>query len=205
VEDVRHFNLTDAPTMTVYTPNAQVTESFLVFVVRTAADRDTILPRLRDAIWSVAGDVPIYNAQTGEEMVRQGIAARRFASALLIAFAALAVLLTAVGLYGIVAFDVSARARELGLRLALGATRKDVVRLVAKGALSVVGAGLVSGMVVATLAARGMSTLLWGVAPTDILTHSAVAVLLLMVAVVAHIAPVRRALATDPAIALREE
>jgi predicted permease len=204
-EDVRHFNLTDAPTMTVYTPNAQVTESFLVFVVRTAADRDAILPRLRDAIWSVAGDVPIYNPQTGEEMVRTGVAARRFASALLLLFAALAMTLTAVGLYGVVAFDVSARTRELGLRLALGAARKDVVRLVAKGALSVVGAGLVSGVIAAMFAARGMSALLWGVAPTDTVTHCAVAILLLIVAVVAHIAPVRRALATDPAIALREE
>jgi ABC-type antimicrobial peptide transport system permease subunit len=122
-----------------------------------------------------------------------------------VAFAAIALVLAAVGLYGVVSYTVAQRAREVGVRLALGARSKDVVRLVLGGGLSIVGVGVAGGLTIAMLATRWLGSLVFGVSPTDALTLTVAAALLLLVALLAHAVPLRRALRIDPASALRTE
>ena len=135
-------------------------------------------------------------------LVDQASAQRLFVTRLLAAFAAVAVLLAAIGLYGVVSYGVAQRTREVGVRIALGARRRDVLRLVLSSGLSLVGIGVVVAALVFT---RFLGSLVFGVSPVDPLTFAAAAALLTVVALAAHWIPVRRALRIDPASALRAE
>jgi putative ABC transport system permease protein len=203
--DVRHYDLDSAPPMAVYTPNSQLTDSYVVFTVKTASPPEQIVPSLRDAVWQVARDVPVYKISEAEALVSQATASRRFATALLSIFAGIAVLLAGVGLYGVTAFAIAERTKEVGVRVAFGATRRDVVRLVARAAVGPLAAGLAAGLVASTIATRGLQALLFSVAPVDAITYVAASALLVGAAALAHVAPLRRALSVDPAIALRQE
>jgi putative ABC transport system permease protein len=205
VGDVRHRELAAPPTMQMYTPQAQVTDSFLVFVVRSDGDASMFANEARRAIWSVGSDVPVYQVAPLADLVAQSVGPRRFVMLLLECFGAVALLLTAVGLYGVISHTVSERTREIGIRAALGASRADIVRLVLGGGLLVVSAGLGVGVLVATGATQYLEGSLYGVSATDPITFVGVIVVLFAVALIAQGIPIARAMRVDPSVALRQE
>jgi putative ABC transport system permease protein len=149
--------------------------------------------------------VPVYDVATLDTLVAKGSAQRVFVMRLLAGFAGMAVLLAAIGLYGVVSCGVSQRTREVGVRVALGARPGDIVQLVMSRGVSLIGAGIGVGLFAALIATRFLDTLVFGVSPIDGPTFGAAAALLLVVALAAHWVPLRRALRIDPAIALRQE
>jgi len=203
--DVRHQELAMPPTMQMYVAQRQFADSFLTVVVRTAAEPTSLADGVRRAIWSVAPDVPIYQPATLNELVDKSVGPRRFVMWLLELFGAMALLMTALGVYGVVAYSVSERTRELGVRAALGATRADIARLIIGNGLGVVVAGLAVGCVAAFAATRYLESSLFNVSASDPLTFAMVAIVLLAVTVVAQSVPVVRATRVDPSVALRQE
>jgi putative ABC transport system permease protein len=191
----------------VYFPFAQFPETTLTqsIVVRTTGDLQRTISAVKEQIWAVDPSQPIASIRTMDAVMAASVAERRFNFVLLTAFGMTALLLSAVGIYGIVAFAVTERTQEIGVRLALGARTRDLVLLVvAHGARPVI-AGIAAGLVGAFLASRLLATLLFGVRPTDTVTLMGVAIAIAVVATVACAGPVRRALRTDPIIALRSE
>jgi len=205
VGDVRHRELAAPPTLQMYTPQAQVTDSFLVFVVRGDGDAAMLANDARRAIWSIASDVPVYQIAPLEDLVARSVGPRRFLMLLLECFGAVALLMTAVGLYGVISYTVSERTREIGIRAALGASRSDIVRLVLGGGLLVVSAGLGAGVLAATGATQYLQGSLYGISATDPVTFTGVIVVLFVVALIAQGIPIVRAMRVDPAVALRQE
>jgi len=206
VGDVHHDDLTVPPAPAMYTPEAQITSVYLTAVIGARdGDAAALVPSARAAIHEVNPRVPIYGVAPLTALVDRSAAERRFVMRLVVAFAAIALVLAAVGLYGVVSYAVSERAREVGVRLALGARTVDVVRLVLGGGLVIAGVGVVGGLTIAMLATRWLGSLVFGVSPTDALTLTLAAALLLLVALLAHAVPLRRALRIDPASALRAE
>ena len=168
--------------------------------------RTTQTPRTwRQAIWSVTPDVPIFQIATLEDLVEKSVGPRRFVMLLLELFGAMALLMTALGVYGVVAYSVSERTRELGLRSALGATRADIARLIIGNGLVVVFLGLGAGCAAAFAATRYLESSLFKVSATDPLTFALVALALLLVTLVAQGLPVWRATRVDPSVALRQD
>jgi putative ABC transport system permease protein len=205
VGDVRHYELAAAPTMQMYLPQAQVTDSFLTFVVRTAGDPVGLAAPARTAIGEIARDVPVYGIAPLADLVERSIATRRFVMQLLELFGAAALLLTAVGVYGVVSYAVTERTRELGIRAALGASRGNIARLVLGGGLGLVSAGLAVGFLLAIAATRFLESSLFGVRATDPPTFAGVAAVLVAITLAAHAVPLARAMGVHPAAALRQE
>jgi putative ABC transport system permease protein len=205
VGDVRHRDLAVAPTLQMYVPQAQVTDSFLTIVIRSGGDAAMLGNGARRAIWSVASDVPVYEVAPMSELVGRSVGSRRFVMVLLELFGAVALLMTAIGVYGVISYSVAERTREIGIRSALGAGPRDIVRLVVGGGLAVVCAGLAVGVVVALAATRFLESSLYNVSATDPATFAGVAGLLLLVALMAQAVPIVRAMRVDPAIALRQD
>jgi putative ABC transport system permease protein len=205
VGDVRHQQLAAPPTMQMYTPQAQLTDSFLTFVIRASGDVSSLTSEARRAIWSVARDVPVYETAPLTDLVARSVGPRRFVMLLLECFGAVALLMTAVGLYGVISFTVSERTREIGIRAALGASRADIVRLVLGSGFLVVFTGMAAGVIVAAGATRYLQGSLYGISPTDPATFAAVVVLLFLVTLTAQSLPIARAMRVDPAVALRQE
>ncbi|HEV8345351.1 MAG TPA: ABC transporter permease [Vicinamibacterales bacterium] len=205
VGDVRHHELAAPPTMQMYTPQAQVTDSFLTFVIRTNGDPAALAGDARRSIWSVARDVPVYAVAPLADLVARSVGPRRFVMLLLECFGAVALLMTAVGLYGVIAYTVSERTREIGIRAALGASPSAIVRLVVGGGFAVVAVGLTAGVLVAAGATKHLQGSLYGISPTDPVTFAAVIGLLVLVTLAAQGIPIARAMRVDPAIALRQE
>jgi len=191
----------------VYYPLAQFPETTLSesIVVRTTESLQQTISMTKDQVWAVDPSQPVASIRTMDEIMSASISTRRFNVVLLGAFALGAVLLSAVGIYGIVAFAVTARRQEFGVRIALGAPRSDVVRVVMTHAAQPVAIGLGAGLAGALLASRLLQTLLFGVRPADVVTLAGVALTIASVTVVACAAPVWRALRIDPIAALRME
>jgi predicted permease len=180
--------------------------SFLTLVVRTSTDEPAALaPSLRTAVWSVDGNVAVSEVQTMEEVVARATASPRFYLLLLGSFAAAALALAALGIYGVMSYSVARRQNEIGIRMALGARSGDVLRLVMREAVGVVAIGGGIGLAVAWLLTRLMGGLLYGVGAADPATFTGVAALLGAVALVATYIPARRAVRVDPLSALRAE
>jgi putative ABC transport system permease protein len=205
VGDVRHQQLAAPPTLQFYAPQAQVTDSFLVFVIRANGDPASLAAEARRAIGSVASDVPVYQVAPLPDLVARSVAPRRFVMVLLECFGVVALLMTAVGLYGVISYTVSERTREIGIRAALGASRGSIVRLVLGNGLLVVCGGLAAGVLVAIGSTRYLQGSLFGISATDPATFAAVVGLLLLVALAAQGIPIARAMRVDPAVALRQE
>jgi putative ABC transport system permease protein len=206
VADVRHEDLTAPPTPAMYTPQSQFADSFLVALLKSStAEPETLVRPARAVFRALDPSVPIYDVATLPDLVAKSSAERRFVMRLLAAFAAIAVFLAAIGLYGVIAQGVAQRTREVGVRVALGAQRRDVLALVLAGGAKLVAAGVIGGIVAAATATRSLGTLVFGVSPMDPLTFGAAAVLLIVVALGAHVLPIRRALRIDPEAALRAE
>jgi putative ABC transport system permease protein len=189
----------------VYDTHRQNAEYGMTMVARARTPVDRVLPAIRQELRALEPAIAPYDIRTLEEVVGRSMARQRFTTWLVTAFAALALALAAVGVYGVVAFSVSRRTREIGVRVALGATRGRIVRSVLGEAAALVGAGLALGMAAAALGARGIRSLLFETPPTDLVTYAAVVALLAAVALAAAVVPARRALAVDPIEALRYE
>jgi ABC-type antimicrobial peptide transport system permease subunit len=177
----------------------------MVVVLRTQGAPGGLAAAARAAVREVDSDQPIANVRTLEQVVADSVAPRRFNLMLLGIFAVLALLLSAVGIYGVTAYSVAQRTRELGLRMALGAQRQGVLNLVLKEAAGLAGLGVLLGLAGAFALTRLMASLLYGVGSTDPLTFVAVAVVLTLIALVAAYLPGRRATRVDPIVALKAE
>jgi putative ABC transport system permease protein len=206
VADVHHEDVTAPVAPAMYTPQSQVADSFLVAVVKTPlTDPAALVGPLRDVLRSLDPAVPVYDVATLDALVAKASGQQTFVMRLLGAFAAVAVFLAALGLYGVVSYGVSQRTREVGVRVALGAQRRDVMRLVLSDGMWLVAAGITLGLVAAAAVTRYLGALTFGVSPVDVPTFSATAALLVGVALLAHWLPTRRALRVDPSLALRQD
>jgi predicted permease len=203
--DTRQFGYDVEPYPMIYWAMPQFPLSFMSLAVRTAGEPDAVVPSLRAAVRSLDADLPLADVRPLGDFLGESVAQRRFTMALTATFAAVALLLAAVGLYGVLAYGVAQRTREIGVRVALGAARRAVIGLVIREGMMVVVAGIASGALLAVALTRVMTTLLYGVGPLDPVTYVAVAAVLGAVALLASWLPARRAARVDPMAALRNE
>jgi putative ABC transport system permease protein len=205
VGDMRRSGLDKEPRAEAYAYQGQVPDNGLYLAVRADGDLFAVGRAAQKAVWAIDPDQAIGGMRPLEEMLRGTVAERRLSMGLLAAFGALALLLAAIGIYGVMAFSTAQRTRELGIRLAMGAEPRDVLRLILReGAqLSAWGVGL--GVVGALAASRAVSSMLFGVSPTDPLTFAAVVAILGSASLLACYIPARRATRVDPVVALRQE
>jgi putative ABC transport system permease protein len=205
VGDVRHYELAAPPTMQMYIGQPHFTDSFVTLTVRTAGDPLAIASAARAIVFREAPGVAPAAPATLEQLVSKSVERRRFAMLVLAIFAAIALTLAAIGLYGTIAYMVARRGREFGIRMALGARRADIARLVLSEGMQLVVAGLVAGGLGAVALTRLMDSLLYGVKPSDPLTLAAILVVVAVASIAAQILPLLRATSTDPAVALHAE
>jgi len=216
VGHVKHFGLdTDAASKVqyqVYLPYEQLPDQIMPSVamgmtvmVRTTVDPQSLVSAVRRRVLERDRDQPVFGIETMEQIVSESVAGRRFSMLLLGVFAALALMLASVGIYGVISYTATQRTHEIGIRMALGAKRVDVLRLVVGQGLRLALIGIGAGLAAALGLTRLMSSMLYGVRPTDLVTFAAVSLLLAGVAVLASYVPARRAMRVDPIIALRYE
>ena len=210
VGNVRHFGLAQEEEPAIYTPYAQTGQAWkrwsqVVIGTDGTSDPRGFLPQIKEMIWKVDPLIPVTKVRTMPEVLAGSVANRRFNTILLSVFAGLALLLASVGLYGVLAFTVAQRTREIGIRLAVGAQARDVLRLVMRDGLLLALFGVGAGIAGALAATRVLQGLLYEIAPTDPLTYVSLAFLLIIVALVACMVPARRAMRVDPIVALRHE
>jgi len=205
VGDVRQLRLDEPPRPTIYQPYAQMSWPFLVFSVRTQQDSRGLVRPIRSVFAEVDPRLPVDRVTTMDALVDAVLAQRRLAMTLLLSFAGLALLLSLIGLYAVLAYSVSQRVREFGIRMAIGADQTDVLLLVFGHGMLLTLAGLVSGLAVAPLAALALRGMLYNVGLFDPMTAVLVSVLLLCAAGLACWIPALRATRVDPAAALRAE
>ena len=192
----------------VYLAHPQAAQAWPIpyaLAIRTAVEPAALTSAVRQAIWAVDKDQPISRIRTMEQVVGTELALPRQNSALLGAFAGLAVVLACLGIYGVLSYAVAQRTNEIGVRMALGATPGSILTMVARRGLTLTAAGLVIGIAASVAAGRVIATLLFGVRPNDPLTVVAVSAVLVAVAFLACLVPARRASRIDPVVALREE
>jgi len=175
------------------------------WVVRTSGEPYAVVPALKQTVGRVSGNMVMFSEQSMRDVISNSLSARRFTRLLLGSFAVLALMLAAVGIYGVVSYTVTQSTQEIGVRMALGADRGMVLRSVLKGAMMMALAGILAGAMSALAATRVMKDLLFGVSATDPLTFGAVALLLALVTLVASYIPALRATKVDPIVALRYE
>jgi predicted permease len=212
VSDTRAMGLSQDPSPEFYLPMAQAPtaawkwmDRSMTLAVRTQADPHVAANLLRQAVGSVDRTLPVFNIGTMDSRIAASLAQSRFSTMLLTAFGAIALLLAAIGVYGIISYGVTQRTQEIGIRLALGAQSRDVLGMVMRHGAALAGVGLLVGLVVALGLTRLLSSLLFQVSPTDPPTFGVGIVVLGMVAVVAALLPAHRAAQVDPAVALRGE
>jgi putative ABC transport system permease protein len=189
----------------LYVPHTETFAQGLALVVRTASDPMRLTPLLRGAIREINPDQPLGRIATMEQIVAGSVAQPRFHMLLLTVFASLALALAAVGIYGVIAYSVTQRTHEIGVRMALGAERAGVLRMVIGQALRLALAGVAIGLAAAAAVTRVLAKFLFGVKPVDAATFAAVSALLIAVAAAASWLPARRATRVDPMVALRCE
>ena len=208
VSDIRRGGKAEALNPEMYFPAAQ-TNLYPVrladFAFRASGDPRSLIAAVQQQIWAIDRDQPVTNVKTLQEMISQSAGQRRFQTLLLGLFAALALALALVGVYGVISYSVSQRTAEIGLRIALGAGRTDILRLVVLRAMLVVAAGIATGLAGALALSRSLATLLFAIKPTDPATYATIALLLAAVALAACYVPARRAAHVDPMVALRYE
>jgi len=189
----------------VYIPYSQFPSASMTLVVRGALDQQVFVGAIRDAVWSVDNDQPVTDVKTMDQYLADSISPRRFNAMLLAIFASVALVLASVGVYGVMAYSVAQRVREIGIRMALGAEPSQVINLIVGGGMTVAFAGVAIGVAIAWALTRVMSSLLYGVSATDSMTFVLASTLLAGVTLFATYIPARRAARVDPIIALRSE
>ena len=205
VGDVRHTGLDSDPRPELFLPHLQNPYGSMTYVVRTAADPLALLPAVKSEIWAVNKNLPFTSTATVQQLVSRTLEGRRFTLLLLSAFAALALLLAAIGIYGLISFSARQRTHEIGVRMALGAQAGDISKLVVKEGLLLTLPGVAIGVAGAWALTRFLSGMLFGVSATDPATFAALSALLLAVAFLACYIPARRAARVDPMVALRDQ
>ena len=204
VGDVRYDSLEKPADNDVYVSFRQYPETANV-AVRTTGNPGAVAPSLARVVHDLDKDLPVYGVKTMDEQIADATSRTRFSTVLLAVFAAVALLLAGIGFYGVVAFSVAARTREIGIRMALGARADEVLKLVVTDGLLLCGAGLAVGVPLAFTATRVLSSFLYGTKPGDPLAFIGVSILLTLVAALASYIPARRAAKVDPLVALRYE
>jgi putative ABC transport system permease protein len=205
VQDVKQSGLDAPPAMQVYLPHAQYEIGYLTLVVRTKSDPMSLASAVRQQVMKVDPNQAVSNIASMDQVFSDSIASRRFAATLLGTLAGLGLLLASVGVFGVISYGVSQRTREIGIRMALGAARKDVLSLVVGQGMKLLVIGVVAGAVSALMLAPVMSSLLFGVGPSDPVAFAGSTVFLMLVALLACYVPARRAARVDPMVALRYE
>jgi putative ABC transport system permease protein len=207
VGDVKQMSLAAAQENAAYLPTTQsyFTDRTLSLVVRTRNDPASLVAPIRNAIWAIDKDVPVTQVATMGDLVARTAAERRFTLIVFDAFALAALILAAIGLYGVLASAVSARTREIGVRSALGAARSDILALIVGQGFSLTALGLLIGLAGAVGAGRAIRSLLFGISEFDAITYGGVLVLMSAVAAIACWLPALRAVRIEPSIALRAE
>ena len=207
VADSRQMTLEQPVVPEMNFPIGQMAQALRRFnlVVRTQAEPTSLVPAIRAAVWKLDPQLPLYNITTMHLAVQESVSVRRFALLVLALFASVALLLAVSGIYGVIGHAVAQRTREIGIRIALGATRRNVLRMILTEGGKLAAAGVVLGLIVSYVMTQFLRALLYGVTPTDPLTFALVALLLLSTALIACWIPARRASRVDPMIALRAE
>jgi putative ABC transport system permease protein len=205
IADMREGPLNAPATPAIYIPVAQRPSDAMFLVVRAAGDPTSIVPSIRSVMRAVDSHLPLANIRTLDEIVGADVASQRLTTSILAIFAALALLLAAVGLYGVISYSVLQRTQELGVRAALGARRKDLMRLVLSQSAGFTTAGIILGGIGALAIGQLIAHQLFGVRAADSMTFMFVVVLLALVAALASAVPALRATRADPLAALRQE
>ena len=205
VGDVRYSGLDDPGEAAIYTPFAQTPFLWNYLMIRTTVPPESVVQAVRDAVVSVDPKLEAANFQTMDQLVSESIAEPRFYTLLLAAFAALALVLAAVGIYGVISYSVTQRTHEIGVRMALGARHRDVLKLVVGQGMALALVGVAVGLGAAFAMTRLMASLLFGVSATDPATFAITSLLLAGIALLACYVPARRATKVDPMVALRYE
>jgi putative ABC transport system permease protein len=194
---------TDSPKFGVYSPVAQTHLNFLSYVIRVKGDPGSYQAAIQRTVTSVMPDILIYNVQTKEKGLANSYWQKKFFSRIFSSYGLVALFLASLGIYGVMAYSVTQRTQEIGVRMALGAQPSDVLRLVGRQGLKLVGFGMGLGLAAALGLTRFMAGFLYGVSPSDPPTYFALSGILALVALVACWLPARRAALVDPMIALR--
>ncbi|MGH9592966.1 MAG: FtsX-like permease family protein, partial [Bryobacteraceae bacterium] len=207
VQDIHEKSIAQPPVETMYVPSAQANGSMssVYFLVRTSRDAASMTATVRTALRDLAPDQPLGAVQSLDQLVDKSLQDRYFQTTLLSLFGGMALLIAAVGVYGVVSYSVTTRTREIGVRMALGAAPADVLRMVIGQGLRLATAGVVLGLAASFALTRLISGELYGTTATDPVTFAAVTIVLLAMAVTACWIPARRATRVDPMIALRYE
>jgi predicted permease len=206
VKDVRQNDLIAPPKMQMYLNYRQLKNiPANALVVRTSIEPMSLAGSVRNAIWSVDKDQTVADIETMDHIVADAVARQRFSMFLLGFFAAVALLLASVGIYGVMSYSVAQRTREIGIRMALGARRTDVLQMTVKEGMKLVGAGMLFGVAAAFILTRLMASLLYGISATDPATFVGISLVILAVAVLASYVPALRATRVDPVVALRAQ
>jgi putative ABC transport system permease protein len=210
VGNVRDFGLDEQPTPEAYVPFLQdplstTYQRSMTIVARTKSDPRDVAGSLRSAVTSIDKSLPVYSIKPMTEYLRDSLSRRRFNLVLLSVFAGVALTLAAVGIYGVISYGVTQRTHEMGIRMALGAQPRDVVKLIVRQAMILALGGVGIGLLAALALTRLMKSLLFNVGVTDPLTFAVIALLMTLIALVACLVPARRATKVDPLVALRYE
>jgi len=204
-KDVKNRSLSESPKPFLYLPLFQDYRSNMILVARMTIDPGQAFHAVQAEVAALDKRMPIFDVETFEEHIGVSLFLQRMAATLLSIFGLLALSLAALGLYGVMAYAVSQRTRELGIRISVGATKSDVLKLILGQALMLAAVGMIGGLVTALLVTRFAAKLLYGISPADPVTFTAIAALLFVVALMASYLPARRATRIDPMIALRTE
>ena len=205
VRDVKQYGLDRKDPMQIYLPEAQYPTSFMTLVVHTASDPTALIGAVRGVVRNMDKDQTVYNIATMEQLLADSISLQRFSTLLLMIFAGVALMLAAVGIYGVISYSVTQRTHEIGVRLALGASRRDIIRLVVRQGMAVTLAGVGIGLCATFALTRIIESLLFNVSATDPATFVIIPAALTTVALGACLLPARRAAKVDPMVALRYE
>jgi putative ABC transport system permease protein len=203
--DTKLYGLANPARLEVYVPFRQFAASDMTLIVKSGIEPAALTSAIRSTIASIDKEQPIFAIATMQQLVKNSVSTRRITLILLGVFGALALVLGAIGIYGVLAYSVAQRTHEIGIRMALGARRGDVLRMVLAQGAKIAGAGVVIGILASFGLTRLMSNLLFSVSPADPVTFAAVAIVLVLVALLASYVPARRTLRVDPMIALRHE
>lgn len=202
---VKQYGLDTDDKIATYFPHQQQPSNGMFLVTRTSSDAAALSGPVVREIHAVDPDVAVYGIRTMEDRLHDSLARQRFSSTMLGAFAAFALLLAAVGIYGVMSYLVTQSTHDLGVRVALGARTGNIIGLVVRQGMELAAIGILAGLAGSVAVTRVMASLLFGVSATDAVTFGAMTLILALVALAATIIPARRATRVDPVVALREE
>jgi putative ABC transport system permease protein len=205
VGDTKTGSLTEDGGMQIYVPHAQDSQwNFMGLVIRTAGDPADFAATLRHEVQALDKDQPVYSVRTMDDVVINSLGTRRVSMQLFAVFACAALLLAAIGIYGVLAYSVTQRTQEIGIRMALGAQKSDILRLVVRQGMTVTLIGVIAGLAGAFALTRVIANLLFGVGASDPVTFVVIPLLLIFVSLIACYLPARRAARLNPTAALAE-